>query len=107
MNLVDCIVFDFYPTCLYTSLNIFLSETNIKDVLQAISETYSARMMCYRQIKFIKTDGDSCANLEKTVTKWLDIPCNLVQTHLIFTKIELSYVYVIVDEWSDNVSYDL
>ena len=42
---------------LNTSLNIFLSETNIKDVLQAISETYCGRMMSYKQVNFTKTDN--------------------------------------------------
>ena len=46
----------------------------------------------------MKNNGDSCENLEKTDRMGLSIPCNLVQTHLIFTEIELSYVYVIINE---------
>ena len=41
---------------LNTSLNNFLSEINMKDVLKAISETHCGRMMSYKQINFIKTD---------------------------------------------------
>ena len=37
----------------------------------------------------------------------MNITHNHVQTHLIFTEIELSYVYVIINEWSKNASYDL
>ena len=55
----------------------------------------------------MKNNDDSCENLKKTARKWLNIPYNLVQVHLIFTEIELSYVYVIIDEWSENASYDL
>ena len=36
--------------------------------------------------------------LKKTDRKRLNIPCNLVQTHLIFTETELSYVYVIINK---------
>ena len=46
----------------------------------------------------MKNNGDSCENLEKTNRKCLNIPCNLVQKHLIFTEIEPSYVYVIINE---------
>ena len=46
----------------------------------------------------MKNNDDSCKNLEKTDKKLLNIPCNLVQTHLIFTETELSYVYVIINE---------
>ena len=33
-------------------------------------------------------------NLKKTDRKWLNIACNLVQTHLIYAKIEVSHLYV-------------
>ena len=39
---------------LHTSLNNFSSETNIKDVLKAISEMYCGRLVSHKQINFIK-----------------------------------------------------
>ena len=55
----------------------------------------------------VKNNGDSCENLEKIDRKWLNIVCNLVQTHLIGTKIEVSYLYLIIRDSSQNASYDL
>ena len=55
----------------------------------------------------VKSNGDSCKKLEKTDRKWLNIACNLVQTHLIFTKIEVSHLCVSIDNSSQNASYDL
>ena len=49
---------DFYPTLIVpTSLNNFLSETHIKDVLKASSEIYYGRLVSYKQINFIKTEN--------------------------------------------------
>ena len=46
-------------------------------------------------------------SLKKNDRKWLNIACNLVQTHLTFTKIEVSHLCVSIDNSSQNASYDL
>ena len=55
----------------------------------------------------VKNNGDSCKNLEKTARKWLNLACNLAQTQLIFTKIEVLYLYLNTGDSSQNASYDL
>ena len=53
----------FLSTLLNTSLNNFLSETNIKDVLKAISDIYFGRLVSYKQIKLHKNRKCNLLNI--------------------------------------------
>ena len=56
----------------------------------------------------MKSNGDSCKKLEKTDRKkLLNIACNLIQTQVIFSNVEVSHLCVSIDHSSQNASYDL
>ena len=61
-------------------------------ILFTLSSTCDVKACIFYGSYRVKNNGNSFKNLEKSDREWLNIPCNLVQTHLIFTEIELSYV---------------
>ena len=80
MNLVDWMICDFYPTCFLPLQIFFLSETNIKDALKAISEIYCGRLASYEQINFLKhvcvetlKKMIVCLHCHEPVMSWLEL----------------------------------